>query len=104
MPSRPNADRDQLELDLGVEGADVGHGTTSTERVCPVCGAALGDRRRDALYCGGPCRAEASRVRRLREGGPVDGYRDLGAYAGRHKRTQLGPTGLPDPYMGASGG
>ncbi len=90
MPSHPNANRDQLELELGVEGADAGQGTTSREEVCPVCGASLIGRRCDALYCGGPCRAEASRVRRLRDGGSVDGYGDLTAYNARQRRTKLG--------------
>ena len=60
------------------------------EEVCPVCGASLIGRRCDALYCGGPCRAEASRVRRLRDGGSVDGYGDLTAYNARQRRTKLG--------------
>ena len=34
------------------------------DRSCHQCGAALLDRRRHAVYCGGACRAEASRERR----------------------------------------
>lgn len=56
---------------------------------CAICGASLAGRRQDAVYCGGPCRAEASRVRRLREGQAVDGYGDLPAYSARRTRTRL---------------
>jgi hypothetical protein len=59
-------------------------------RTCPVCGAALSRLRKDALYCGSACRAEASRRRRLGEGRVVDGYRDLGSYIDRQRRTKLG--------------
>lgn len=45
-------------------------------RTCPVCGSPLVGKRTDALYCGPPCRAEASLVRRLYDGRQVDGYRD----------------------------
>lgn len=47
-------------------------------RVCPVCGAGLDGRRRQARYCGGACRAEASRLRRLLDGRPVDGFASVG--------------------------
>ncbi len=78
-----------LELSLEVEDLDADHARWATGRTCPTCGAALADQRRDAVYCGGPCRAEASRVRRLREGTAVDGYGDLAAYSARHRRTRL---------------
>lgn len=58
-------------------------------RRCAICGASLEELRGDALYCGAPCRAEASRRRRLRQGLVVDGYRDLGAYSARQRRTNL---------------
>jgi hypothetical protein len=32
-------------------------------RTCQHCGASLEGRRRQAIYCGGPCRAAASRAR-----------------------------------------
>jgi hypothetical protein len=32
-------------------------------RACAHCGASLDGRRRHAIYCGGPCRAAASRAR-----------------------------------------
>jgi hypothetical protein len=86
MTSRPNT-QGQLELDLAGEGATGGR-ASSAERACPICGAALAGHRRDALYCGGPCRAEASRVRRLRDGQVVDGYPGLKAYDARQRRTQ----------------
>jgi hypothetical protein len=90
MTSRPNT-ANQLELELAGEGAAGGRATA--DRACRVCGAALAGRRRDALYCGGPCRAEASRVRRLREGRAVDGYQDLKTCDARHKRTERAPVG-----------
>lgn len=37
-------------------------------RVCVVCGASLEGQRSDARHCGGPCRAEASRLRRILDG------------------------------------
>jgi hypothetical protein len=89
MTSPTTSAGDQLELSLGVEDLDAGHARWATGRTCPICGAALDDQRRDAVYCGGPCRAEASRVRRLREGQAVDGYSDLAGYSARHRRTRL---------------
>jgi hypothetical protein len=88
MSSRPNAEIHQLELNLAVEDNDRGPQAGSAPRTCPVCGAALANRRRDALYCGGPCRAEASRLRRLRTGRVVDGYRNVAAYKARQRRTE----------------
>ncbi len=90
MSSRSNTETIQLELSLAVEDADGCAPAASAQKSCPVCGAALYNHRRDALYCGGPCRAEASRVRRLREGQIVDGYGDLTAYNARQRRTKLG--------------
>jgi hypothetical protein len=37
-------------------------------RVCVVCGAPLEGRRVDARHCGGPCRAEASRLKAILSG------------------------------------
>jgi hypothetical protein len=90
MSSRSNTEIHQLELNLSVGDTDRGVATRSARRTCPICGAALPNRRRDALYCGGACRAEASRVRRLREGQVVDGYPDLPTYDARQRRTNLG--------------
>lgn len=50
---------------------------------CPLCGAPLEGRRRQARYCGGACRAEASRLRRLLDGEPVDGFTSIGDRLGR---------------------
>ncbi len=88
MSSRPKAEIHQLELNLAAEATDRSPEAGSAPRICPVCGVALGDRRRDALYCGGPCRAEASRLRRLRMGRVVDGYRNVAAYKARQRRTE----------------
>ena len=77
-----------------------GAGPSELQRgVCPVCGASLTGHRSNAIYCGGPCRAEASRVRRLRQGRPVDGYRDLAAYSARHKRTERDEPSADDPHV-----
>jgi len=54
-----------------------------TTRVCSVCGTSLEGRRRQARYCGGACRAEASRLRRLLDGEPVDGFASVGDRLGR---------------------
>lgn len=46
---------------------------TSDERVCVVCGGSLDGKRKDALCCSGPCRAERGRLLAIlegREGGP----------------------------------
>ena len=69
------ADRDTLEpeLDLAVRG-------------CAICGRALDGRRADARYCGPACRREASRLRRLLAGEPVDGYRNLADYLNARQR------------------
>jgi hypothetical protein len=90
MTSRPNS-ANQLQLELARQ--DTAGGRVTADRLCRVCGAALAGHRRDALYCGDPCRAEASRVRRLREGRAVDGYEDLKTYNARHRRTELAPVG-----------
>jgi len=37
-------------------------------RSCVICGGSLSGRRADARHCGGPCRAEASRLRRILDG------------------------------------
>lgn len=50
------------------------------ERTCRFCGAVLRLRRRHALYCGNACRADASRLRRLLDGEPVDHYRSVAAF------------------------
>ncbi len=94
----------QLELKLAIAVARDPAGTGGGERCCPICGAALDGRRRDALYCGGPCRAEASRVRRLWAGQKVDGYRDPAEYSARHKRTERGRGELASPYLEAPDG
>jgi hypothetical protein len=44
------------------------------ERCCAMCGTSLDGRRSSAIYCGGACRADASRLRRLLSGQQVDGY------------------------------
>jgi hypothetical protein len=56
-----------------------------TAPTCAVCGASLEGRRATARFCGPPCRAEASRVRRVLEGEEADGYRNL---AGRREASR----------------
>lgn len=44
-------------------------------------------KRRTAIYCGSSCRADASRLLRLLQGGPVDHYASVAAFiATRHRR------------------
>lgn len=54
-----------------------------------MCGASLDGRRSTAIYCGGACRADASRLRRLLSGQQVDGYRSVWDFllAMQRKRT-----------------
>ncbi len=60
-------------------------------RCCVVCGAPMEGRRRQARTCGGACRAEASRLRRLLAGEqPVDGCYSL---ADRLKHPRAVPCG-----------
>jgi hypothetical protein len=42
-----------------------------TPRLCAACGTSLAGRRRDAKFCGGACRAKASRKRRLEDAEPL---------------------------------
>ena len=46
-------------------------------RSCVVCGASLDGRRADARHCGGPCRAEASRLRQILKGSARVPYRSI---------------------------
>jgi hypothetical protein len=55
-------------------------------RVCAICGTALDARRADARHCGAACRREASRLRRLLAGEPVEGYRNLAEYLNARQR------------------
>jgi hypothetical protein len=60
-----------------------------TARACTVCGETLEGLRADARHCGAPCRREASRLRRLLAGDPVDGYRSIADYLnGRQRRAK----------------
>lgn len=49
--------------------------TSEPERVCVVCGRSMDGKRKDALCCSGPCRAERGRLLAILEG------RDGGPYA-----------------------
>jgi len=46
-------------------------------RSCVICGAPLEGRKSIARHCGPPCRAEASRLRRLLNGKQVGPYRSI---------------------------
>jgi hypothetical protein len=43
---------------------------------CPICGASLEGKRRDARFCGSSCRREHGRLRRLLSGQSDSGYRN----------------------------
>ena len=61
---------------------------TKKFRRCAVCGLSLQGRRKDARYCSGPCRAEASRKRAAKK--PRTDWDDLwDSLVGKtaHKRT-----------------
>lgn len=60
------------------------------ERACPICGADLAGKRSHAETCGGACRAELSRLRRILSGREADGFRTLADRRKRaRKRTEL---------------
>jgi len=71
--------------DAGVD-VDVDHpGLAACGRVCVVCGASLAKHRSDATHCGGPCRAEAARLRAILNSKPGQTYQSL---AERFKASQ----------------
>lgn len=59
---------------------------STDHRACPVCGASLEGRRRDAIYDRPACRREGNRLLRLAAGKPDTGYRSLDEYAARRRR------------------
>ena len=68
-----------------------GHGLL---RVCVVCGESLDGMRRHALFCGPPCRAEGSRLKRILAGAAPDGYPSLaGRLEAARNRTRGGSGG-----------
>jgi hypothetical protein len=63
------------------------------ERCCVVCGGSLTGRRSEARVCGGPCRAERSRLRAILNSSERGPYSSVAQRLGRaHKRTRW-PTG-----------
>ncbi len=55
---------------------------------CRYCAAPMRWKRRSAVYCGSACRADASRLRRLLDGVPIDHYTSVEAFiATRHRRS-----------------
>jgi hypothetical protein len=46
-------------------------------RVCRICGGSLAGCRRQAVYCDGPCRTEASRLRAILNRAPNAPYGSL---------------------------
>lgn len=53
-------------------------------RRCAVCGASIAGRRSDATFCGGACRARASRQRRLNRDAEVTGASRAGTPSDPH--------------------
>ena len=53
---------------------------------CPICGASLTGRRRDAIVCGPGCRRERARVRALLAGIGAGPYATLDEYTNRRQR------------------
>jgi hypothetical protein len=61
--------------------------TTPDDRTCRFCGGTLRHKRRaHAVYCGNACRADASRLRRLLDGDPIDGYDSVAAFISTRTR------------------
>jgi uncharacterized OB-fold protein len=56
-----------------------------SRRICAVCGTEQMPNRKDAIYCGASCRAEQTRLRRLRQelGVPVSSLFALRTHTGR---------------------
>jgi hypothetical protein len=68
------------------EPDDREQGCPSPDKSCLLYGLPLRHKRSDAHYCSPSHRAEASRLRRLRDGHPVDGYGSVAAYFSRRRR------------------
>jgi hypothetical protein len=70
-----------------VRPSQTSRGMIGAERRCAMCGGPMEKRRRrHARYCSGACRAEASRLRRLAAGTPVDGFTSVADRAARRRR------------------
>ena len=73
-------------------------------RACAHCGGSLDGRRRQAIYCGGPCRAAASRARAAHERpSPIPGTSARAAVETAQNRTQ-GASGHVEPQVGRPDG
>ena len=67
-------------------------------RVCVLCGESLEGRRRDARFCGGPCRAEASRLRAILRGSEAVPYSSVEERL-QARRRGAGPSGRAGPNV-----
>jgi hypothetical protein len=61
-------------------------GLEAGERACVICGRDLAGHHRHARVCGGTCRAERSRLRRILDGAAPDGFVSLADYHARHRK------------------
>jgi hypothetical protein len=62
-------------------------------RSCVLCGASLEQRRADARHCGGACRAEASRLRRILDGVGAPPYYSIHHRLGARRAYRADPSG-----------
>jgi hypothetical protein len=86
-------------LATGTSSSDLDH---PQSRVCVVCGSDLAGRRKDAVVCGGPCRAERSRLRAILKGSRLGPYLSIShRIQASHRRTQAFIA--PFPYGGQDG-
>jgi hypothetical protein len=56
------------------------------QRGCVICGASLSGRRADAMVCGGPCRAERSRLRAILNSSNGRAYSSVSERLGKSRR------------------
>ena len=71
------------------ERTDTSRSRMPQDRVCVVCNASLIGHRPHARHCGGPCRAEAARIRGILSGKEPSGFRSLKARLESAQRGRL---------------
>lgn len=85
--------QDTADPSAGIAESDgavfVGSEAHGIERVCVVCGVSIATRRRQARFCSGSRRAEASRIQAILSGSGTQPYRSLAERLDvRRNRTQ----------------
>ena len=72
--------------------------------VCVVCGVPLDGRRSDARHCGGPCRAEAARLRAILNGRGSGPYRSIESRLSARRRRTAVPSNAGNRPVNVSSG